>query len=101
MIDPVLLRENPDLLKRSQKARGDSVEAVDEALAADAERRALITSFEALRAEQNLFGKTVAAAAKDEKKALVAEAQSLAARVKAAGVTAAEAEARFGSVVKT
>jgi len=77
------------------------VEAVDEALAADAERRALITSFEALRAEQNLFGKKVAAAPKEEKKALVAQAQSLAAGVKAAGVTAAEAEARFAGIVKT
>ncbi|TFD46367.1 serine--tRNA ligase [Cryobacterium frigoriphilum] len=101
MIDPVLLRENPDLIKRSQEARGDSVEAVDAALAADAERRALITSFEALRAAQNLFGKTVAAAPPAEKKALVAEAQSLAAEVKAAGVTAAEAETRFTSIVKT
>ena len=77
------------------------MEAVDEALAADAERRALITAFEALRAEQNLFGKKVAAAPKDEKKALVAQAQSLAAGVKAAGVTAADAEARFASIVKT
>ena len=77
------------------------MEAVDEALAADAERRALITSFEALRAEQNLFGKKVAAAPKEEKKALVAQAQSLAAGVKAAGVTAAEAEARFAGIVKT
>ncbi|MFC5929978.1 serine--tRNA ligase [Cryobacterium melibiosiphilum] len=101
MIDPVLLRENPDLIKRSQEARGDSALAVDEALAADAERRALITSFEALRAAQNLFGKTVAAAPAAEKKALVAEAQSLAAEVKAAGVTAAEAEVRFTKIVKT
>ncbi|QYF73499.1 serine--tRNA ligase [Cryobacterium sp. PAMC25264] len=101
MIDPVLLRENPDLVKRSQEARGDSVAAVDEALAADADRRASITSFEALRASQNAFGKTVAQAPPAEKKALVAQAQSLAAEVKAAGVVAAEAEARFTSVMRT
>jgi len=97
----VLLRENPDLIKRSQEARGDSVDAVDEALAADADRRASITRFEALRASQNAFGKTVAQAPPAEKKALVAQAQSLAAEVKAAGVTAAEAEARFTTVVRT
>ncbi|KFF59274.1 seryl-tRNA synthetase [Cryobacterium sp. MLB-32] len=101
MIDPVLLRENPDLLKRSQEARGDSVEAVDAALVADAERRASITAFEDLRAAQNLFGKTVAQAPPEEKKALVAEARGLAAGVKAAGVVAAEAEERFTTIAKT
>ncbi len=97
----MLLRENPDLVKRSQEARGDSVAAVDEALAADADRRASITSFEALRASQNAFGKTVAQAPPAEKKALVAQAQSLAAEVKEAGAVAAEAEARFTSVMRT
>ena len=101
MIDPVVLRENPDLLKRSQEARGDSVEAVDDALAADSERRAAITAFEALRASQNQFGKRVASAPADEKKALVAQAQSLAAEVKAAGAAATEAEARFTTIVRT
>jgi seryl-tRNA synthetase len=101
VIDPVLLRENPDLVKRSQEARGDSVDAVDAALTADAERRSSITGFEALRAAQNAFGKTVAQAPPAEKKALVAQAQSLAAEVKAAGVVAAEAEARFTAVMRT
>ena len=97
----MLLRENPDLIKRSQKARGASVEAVDDALAADAERRATIQAFEALRASQNQFGKQVAAAPPAEKKALVAQAQSLAADVKAAAAASADAEARFTAVVRT
>lgn len=99
MIDPQLLREDPDLVRRSQQARQASVELVDEAIAADADRRAAITAFEALRAEQNAFGKTVAAAPKDEKAALVAQAQQLAADVKAAQAEAAEAEVRFEQVV--
>jgi seryl-tRNA synthetase len=93
-----LLRENPDAVRRSQDARGDSVDLVDAALAADAERRSAITAFEALRAEQNVFGKTVAAAPKAERAALVAQAQELAARVKAAGQRASDAEAEFASV---
>ncbi len=93
-----MLRENPDAVRRSQDARGDSVELVDAALEADAARRAAITGFEALRAEQNAFGKTVAAAAKEEKAALVARAQELASRVKEAGQKAAEAEAEFDRV---
>ena len=71
MIDPVLLRENPELVKRSQEARGESPDLVDEALAADSARRAAITAFEELRAAQNAHGKRVAQAPKDEKAALI------------------------------
>jgi seryl-tRNA synthetase len=100
VIDPVLLRENPDVIRRSQEARGDSVELVDEAIQADIERRAAITAFEELRAEQNAFGKTVAQAPKDQKKELVAQAQQLAGRVKEAQAAANEADARFDQAVR-
>jgi len=71
------------------------VDLVDAAIAADTKRRASIGEYENLRAEQNAFGKTVAAAPKDEKKALVAKAQELSARVKAAQQVTADAEAEF------
>jgi len=100
VIDPVLLRENPDVLRQSQAARGDSVDLVDAALSADAARRAAIGEYENLRASQNAFGKKVAQAAKEEKKALVAEAQSLAAEVKAASQRASDAEAEFTTIVR-
>lgn len=92
MIDLALLRDNPDLVKRSQQARGESPDTVDAALDADRARRAAITAFEELRAAQNAHGKTVAQAPKDEKAALVAQAKELSDRVKAAqqAVTAAE-----------
>jgi seryl-tRNA synthetase len=75
------------------------VSIVDDAVTADAQRRASIGEFENLRAEQNAFGKTVATAPKDEKQALVAQAQELAARVKSAQQTAADAEAEFARIV--
>jgi seryl-tRNA synthetase len=92
VIDPVLLRENPELVKLSQRKRGESPDSVDEALAADRARRAAITAFEELRAAQNAHGKKVAQAPKEEKAALVAEAKELSERVKQAqhAVTAAE-----------
>ena len=92
MIDPVLLRDAPDLVTRSQVARGHSPETVEAALVADRERRAAITAFEELRAAQNAFGKDVAKAPKDEKAALVAEAKGLADRVKQAQAAVAVAE---------
>jgi len=95
VIDPQLLRENPDAVRASQQLRGSSVQLVDEALAADLARRTAIAAFEADRAEQNAFGKVVAAAPKEQKAALVAEAQSLAARVKSGQQKVAEAEADF------
>jgi seryl-tRNA synthetase len=99
VIDPQILRENPEILRRSQEARGSSVSLVDDAVAADTRRRESIGEFENLRAEQNVFGKTVAAAPKDEKRALVAQAQELSARVKTAQQASVEAEAAFTKIV--
>ena len=99
MIDPQILRENPEILRRSQEARGASVSLVDDAVVADSRRRESIGDFERLRAEQNAFGKTVATAPKEEKRALVAQAQELAARVKAAQQVSVEAEADFAKTV--
>ena len=100
MIDPQLLRDNPDVIKASQRARRASEAVVDEAVAADSARRSAITSFESLRAEQNAFGKTVAKAPKDEKAALVQQAQALAAKVKEAQATVTAAEDTFNTVVR-
>jgi seryl-tRNA synthetase len=84
MIDVKLLRENPDLVRASQKARGESTSLVDEVLAADEVRRTAIVEFEALRAEQNTLSKSVGAAKGDEKSALLERAKSLSAQVKEA-----------------
>ncbi|MFD5601225.1 serine--tRNA ligase [Leucobacter sp. NPDC058333] len=98
MIDPVFLRNDPDAVKRSQRARGNDEAVVDQALAADASRRAALGEFESLRAEQNEFGKRVKSASKEEKPALIAQAQQLAASVKAADARAKEAEAEFDAI---
>ena len=95
MIDPVLLREQPDVVRLSQQARGSSPEFVDAALAADVARRAALTEFETLRAEQNAFSKLVGKAQGDEKKALLAQVADLAERVKVANASANDAEAAY------
>ncbi|HEY8320058.1 MAG TPA: serine--tRNA ligase [Amnibacterium sp.] len=94
MIDVQLLRAAPEVVERSQRMRGARVELVAEAAAADTERREAIAEFERLRAEQNAFGKRVAAASKDEKPALLAEVKQLSADVKAASERSSAAEAR-------
>ncbi|MDH6423387.1 serine--tRNA ligase [Aurantimicrobium minutum] len=95
MIDPVLLRENPDVIRASQVARGSDPALVDAALAADAQRRAALAAFEELRAEQNVFSKKVGQAQGDEKKALLAEVAQLAAKVKEANAAASAADEAY------
>lgn len=91
MIDLAFLRDQPDLVRGSQAARGNDESTVDAAIEADRSRRAALTAFEDLRAEQNAFGKRVAKAPKEEKAALVAQVKELAERVKQAQQTASEA----------
>ncbi|WP_417220230.1 serine--tRNA ligase [Arthrobacter sp.] len=88
MIDVKELVEQPAAFRDSQRFRGADESVVDRIIAADAARRNAITSFENLRAEQNAFGKKVAAAKGEEKAALLAEVKELAARVKAEQATA-------------
>lgn len=91
MIDLALLRDEPELVRQSQAARGNAPETVDAAIEADRSRRAALAAFEELRAEQNAFGKQVAKAPKEEKAALVAQAKDLAERVKQAQAASNEA----------
>jgi len=95
MIDVKVIRENPDLVRASQKARGESVELVDQVLAADEVRRNAIVEFEALRAEQNALSKSVGSAKGDEKAALLESAKALAAKVKEADAKKSASEEEF------
>jgi seryl-tRNA synthetase len=101
VIDPQLLRENPDIVRRSQESRGASVAVVEDAIEAETARRAAIAEYERLRAEQNAFGKQVAAAPKDQKAALVAQAQQLAAAVKSAQQVSTDADRRFTTTIRS
>ncbi|WP_265521661.1 serine--tRNA ligase [Oerskovia flava] len=94
MIDLRLLRDNPDVVRASQVARGDDPDLVDAALDADARRRAALTDYEQLRAEQKSLGKKVAQAQGEEKQELLAHTKQLSADVKArqADSEAADAE---------
>ena len=100
MIDANLLRENPEIIRASQRARQADEALVDQAATADANWRKAISEFEKLRAEQNASSKLVAAAPKEEKAALVAAAQDLAARVKAADAATTEAAAALDEALR-
>jgi seryl-tRNA synthetase len=99
MIDLNLLRENPDAIKSSQRARGRNEKIVDQAAELDAKRRKALADFESLRAEQNAHSKLVATAPKDQKASLVAEAGELSAKVKAANELAGFAAEELDRVI--
>ncbi|MFC3347834.1 serine--tRNA ligase [Streptomyces echinoruber] len=84
MIDLRLLREDPDRVRASQRARGEDVALVDALLSADERRRSSGVRFDELRAEQKQLGKLIPKAAGDEKAELLKRASQLAADVKAA-----------------
>ncbi len=92
VIDPRVLRENPDLIRAAQAKRGLSGDVVDTALAADEARRTAITAFESLRAEQKSLSKQIPQAQGEEKAALLARTKDLAAEVKALEAAQNEAE---------
>ena len=100
MIDPRLLREDPDRVRRSQRTRGADESLVDAAIAADAARRETIARAEALRAEQKSLGKGVAKASPDERAALLAKLGGLADEVKAAETAETAANAEFDAAMR-
>ena len=93
VIDLRILRENPELVRTSQRARGDDPALVDAVLDADSRRRAALTDFERLRAEQKSLGKRVAGAQGDSKTRLLTQTKALSREVKARQVDADAADA--------
>jgi len=92
VIDLRLLRNDPEIIRASQRARLADPSLVDQALAADVAQRESLAKFEDLRGTQKALGKEVAAAKGDAKAALLAQTKELAANVKAASAAATEAE---------
>jgi seryl-tRNA synthetase len=99
MIDLAALRQDPEAVKQSQAARGESVELVDQVIAADAARRTALGEFESLRANQKAIGTQVAKAQGDEKQALLAETKTLSDQVKAAENQLREMDASLDALV--
>lgn len=94
MIDLKVLRDNPEVMKKSQKARGENPDLVDAVISTDDARRTALSEYEVLRAEQNVISKSVAAAKGEEKSALLEKAKSLSTAVKSAEAKKNDAELR-------
>ena len=100
MIDIRLLRDQPDIVRASQRARGEDEGIVDAILTADERRRSSISEFESLRAQQKAFGKQVAAAKGEQKAALVAAAKATSERVKELQAAADAADGELAVLIR-
>ncbi|MDX6758501.1 MULTISPECIES: serine--tRNA ligase [Streptomyces] len=92
MIDLRLLREDPDRVRASQRARGEDVELVDALLSADERRRSSGMRFDELRNEQKSLGKLIPKASPEERTELLKKAEQLKQDVKAAEAEQNEAD---------
>ncbi|MFD5766043.1 serine--tRNA ligase [Streptomyces sp. NPDC127049] len=92
MIDLRLLREDPDRVRASQRARGEDVGLVDALLSADERRRSSGVRFDELRSEQKALGKLIPRATPEERAELLQRAEQLKTDVKAAEAEQNEAD---------
>ncbi|MGY1604023.1 serine--tRNA ligase [Geodermatophilus sp. SYSU D00815] len=106
MIDLRLVREHPDVVRASQRARGADESLVDQLLAADEARRQAVGRADQLRGEQKAASQAVKKASPEERPAVLERAKALAAEVKeaeeaqrAADVALREAHLKIPNVV--
>jgi seryl-tRNA synthetase len=95
VIDLRVLRDNPELVRDSQRARGADQAAVDALIAADDRRRAAVAHGDQLRSDQKAASNAVKRAKPDERPAVLARAKELAAEVKASEAEQAAADAEL------
>ena len=94
MLDPRLLREDPDTVADSLRRRGSKAD-LGALIALDAEYRSALQEAEQLRSRQKEAGKEIAALQGDAKQSAIEEVSGLAAAVKEAVATADDLETHF------
>lgn len=83
MIDLKLLREDPDRVRASQRARGEDPGLVDKLLHADSKRRTAISNADKARSQQKVLSREIAHSAPEDKNGLLEVAKTTALRLKA------------------
>jgi seryl-tRNA synthetase len=101
VIDLRALREDPDRLRASQRARGEDDAVVDTLLELEERRRGALTTFEQLRAEQKSVGKSVSRASGDERQQLLDRAKELSQQVKESEAEANRLEEELNTLLRT
>ncbi len=99
MLDPRIVRDDPESVRASQRARGEDDSLVDAVLAADRTRRDAIAHYDRIRAEQKSLGRRVAQVTGEEKAALLAHSKDLSAQVKVAEAAQVAGDAAYDELM--
>ncbi len=94
MIDPKLLRQDPDLVRRSLTRRGSNLN-LDALIKLESSARAALSNSEQLRSQQKDAGRRIASLSAEEKEQAIDEVAELAAAVKEATSKSEELAAEF------
>ncbi|HEU4963577.1 MAG TPA: serine--tRNA ligase [Bacilli bacterium] len=96
MLDPKLLRNEPDRVRQALQNRGESTDALDEFLKLDERRREIIAEVEQLKARRNTVSQEVAKLKKAGENAdeIIAEMRTVGDRIKAMDEELREIEER-------
>ena len=94
MLDPRILRDDPDAVAESLRRRGSKID-LDALIALDGEHRAALVEAETLRARQKEAGREIANLSGADKEKAIAEVAELAAAVKETATRADELGERF------
>lgn len=104
MLDIKVVRQDPDRVKAAMKTRNANYDAtIDELLAIDDKRRAIIASVEEMKAKQNAVSKQIPVFKKEGKdiSSIMAEMKELSDSIKADDNELAELEAKQNSLLLT
>lgn len=99
MIDIRTIRENPELIKASQRARGASEADVDAVIEADEVRRSSLQAFEDMRAEQKELSRSIGKASPEDRPAILERAKTMSDEVKSLENIADAAKAAFDAAM--
>ena len=98
MLDPQLIRDNPDAVRRAAQTKGIPAD-VDEVLSLDRSRRDRIRRVEALRAERNRVSKAISGTGPKERPLAVAKAAELKAELEGQELELRQVEERLHALL--
>ncbi|MBT5321591.1 MAG: serine--tRNA ligase, partial [Verrucomicrobiales bacterium] len=105
MLDIKYIRQEPDAAKERLIARGEDAGRIDELLALDEQRRALVTEAETLQAARNAVSKEIGAlmgqGKKEEAEAKKTETRELGDKVDSLNAQRTEADGAFNNLILT
>jgi len=101
MLDPKIIRNNPELVKEALINRNHSLEYFEKFLELDTKRRQMLTEVEAMKAERNTASDQIAKMKKNKEDAsdVIKEMQALSAKIKELDAAANDIDSEFNDIL--